>query len=321
MVFLIIAIVVAWFAYQWYVEKNLKPIPKANKTVFITGAASGLGKQLALQLLKQGCFVYAADLSLQSLEKAFESATNKANLKLVKLDVTKQSDIDEAVNAVKADGKQLFSVVTCAGISNPPGSNTISLSTVAEKDFEAEIRPIYEVNVFGTMKVVSAFFPLLLDTSRKGNFGEPCIALVSSVAGILSPPMLSPYSSGKHAVYSYADSMRRELIGTGVRVICFEPGFTATPLAQGVMGLPIDESKTIVTENLAVWKRKLEVAKRRTTFQSVDYVTNIMEKAMFHTPSRPHYVIDRPGLKAFYFLLSILPTQWVDFLTTLDAKF
>lgn len=76
--------------------------------IFAIGAASGLGKQLALQLLEQGCLIYAADLSLQSLEKAFENATNKSNLKLLKIDVTKQADINEAVNAVKADGKVLL---------------------------------------------------------------------------------------------------------------------------------------------------------------------------------------------------------------------
>jgi len=139
----------------------------------------------------------------------------------VRMDVTKQADVDAAVAMVKADNKPLFAIVNSAGISVKPGIKEYVFESVAEKSVDDEIRIFYEINVLGTMRLVSSFFPLLLQNASSGNYGEPCIANISSVYGRVSMPLAAAYASGKHAIFSYSDSLRRELHGTGIRVVCF----------------------------------------------------------------------------------------------------
>ena len=175
-----------------------------QKAVLITGASTGIGRNMAERLVKEGYFVYAGarkDKDLAELD-ALE------NVKAVRLDVTKQDDVDAALALVREEGRGLYGLVNNAGVA--------TRGTVAEAQ-DDEIDFVYEVNIKGVFRVTRAFLPLIVE-----NRGR--IVTTGSIAGIRSGPTGSVYSMSKHAVEALTDSLAAELAESGVQVSVIEPG-------------------------------------------------------------------------------------------------
>ncbi|MEM7280877.1 MAG: SDR family oxidoreductase [Pseudomonadota bacterium] len=175
-----------------------------KRAVLVTGASSGIGKEIALTLADQGFFVYAGARKPDDI-KALSELPNTLG---IRLDVTVQSDIDNAVKIVKQRGLGLYGLVNNAGVFlfDP-------LIEVSEQDMQF----MMDVNLFGPYRVTKAFAPLIIE--QKGR-----ITTIGSIAGIVSSRLMGPYSMSKHAVEAFSESLSLELKKFDVQVSVVEPG-------------------------------------------------------------------------------------------------
>jgi NAD(P)-dependent dehydrogenase (short-subunit alcohol dehydrogenase family) len=178
--------------------------PVAQKAVLVTGASSGIGRNIAERLVADGYFVYAGARKANDLK----ALGDIENMQGVRLDVTIQSDIDAAVETVKAGGLGLYGIVNNAGV--------VVMGVMAEMD-ESDLDFVFDVNVFGPYRVTKAFAPMIIQS--KGR-----ISNISSLAGIATGPAYGAYSMSKHAIEAFSDSLASEMRPLGVRVSAIKPG-------------------------------------------------------------------------------------------------
>lgn len=176
-----------------------------TKTIFITGASSGIGRETALFFAAKGWNVVA---TMRDPGKD-KNLTNKANISLLQLDVTNEASIAEAVSAAVGKHGRIDVLLNNAGY----GSLGIFESSTAE-----QIRRQIDTNVVGMMSVTKTILP----TMRAQGSGT--IINVSSIAGHLGLPLFSIYNSTKFAVEGFSESLRYELLPFGIRVKIIEPG-------------------------------------------------------------------------------------------------
>ncbi len=176
----------------------------AQKAVLVTGASTGIGRNIAERLASEGYFVYAGARK----DTDIEALSEIGNIQGVRLDVTIQADIDAAVETVSAGGLGLYGIVNNAGV--------VVMGLLAETP-ASELDFVFDVNIYGPYRIVKAFAPMIV--ASKGR-----ISNISSLAGINSPPAYGVYSMSKHAVESFTDSLVFEMGTVGVRVSVVEPG-------------------------------------------------------------------------------------------------
>lgn len=176
----------------------------ARKAVLITGASTGIGRNMAETLASKGYFVYAGARKQADIDEL--SAIE--NIEGIRLDVTKQKEIDAAVGLVRERGRGLYGLVNNAGVE--------ILAPLIEAD-EEDMRFLMDVNIFGPYRVTRAFAPLIIES--KGR-----IVTTGSISGILSGTLFGPYSMSKHAVEAFTDSLASEMKKFDVAVSVIEPG-------------------------------------------------------------------------------------------------
>jgi NAD(P)-dependent dehydrogenase (short-subunit alcohol dehydrogenase family) len=175
-----------------------------QKAILITGATSGIGRNLAEKLAADGHFVYAGARK----EADMDELNAIDNIMAVRLDVTKQDEIDAAVDLIRKEGRGLYGLVNNAGVAV-----VAPMIEVDEDDMQFQM----DVNLFGPYRVTKAFAPLIIES--KGR-----ISMTGSISGILSSAFLGPYSMSKHAIEAYVDSLAGEMEKFGVAVSVVEPG-------------------------------------------------------------------------------------------------
>jgi NAD(P)-dependent dehydrogenase (short-subunit alcohol dehydrogenase family) len=175
-----------------------------TKAILVTGASTGIGRHITTRLADAGYFVYAGarkDADLAALNQL-------ENVQAIRLDVTRQSDIDAAVAIVTKAGRGLYGLVNNAGVASVGPLATMSME---------EIDLTLQVNVYGPVRVTRAFLPLLIES--KGR-----ITTIGSISGILASKDLNAYAMSKHAMEAFTDSLAAELAPQGVIVNVVEPG-------------------------------------------------------------------------------------------------
>ncbi len=184
-------------------------------SVFITGAAGGLGASSTRLLVDKGWKVFAADFD----EAALKRLRGEVEVVPVTLDVTDPASVRRAVAKVSRQTDGLDGVVNFAGI--------MAIGAMIELP-EATVRRLFEVNVFGTYRVNQACFPLL--RARKGR-----VVNISSETGWQSgAPFNGAYAMTKHAIEAYSDSLRRELALLDMPVIKIQPGPFKTEMTASI---------------------------------------------------------------------------------------
>lgn len=194
-----------------------------QKAVLVTGASTGIGRKITERLAAEGYFVYAGARKEEDLREldAIE------NVDSIRLDVTKPEEIAAAVQTVRSAGRGLHGLVNNAGVAVV---GPLTQARMEDLDF------VFDVNVFGPVRVTKAFAPLILESGGR-------ITTISSIAGILSSPTFGVYSMSKHAVEAFGDSLAGELEPQGVRVSLVEPGSFRSEIGRSAavrMGLDPD---------------------------------------------------------------------------------
>jgi NAD(P)-dependent dehydrogenase (short-subunit alcohol dehydrogenase family) len=187
-------------------------------TVLITGGTDGLGKAAALLLARRGCFVFAAGRSPSKREELDRLAQVEGLLvQTLEMDVTDDASVDSGVELVLEKGGGVDVLVNNAGAG---------YMAVVEELRLADFRRQFEVNLFGVVRVTQAVLPHMRQR-RRGR-----ILMMSSVAGLVSPPTYGAYSSSKHALEGLTNALRLEMYSFGVDVILIEPGYIVTNFQQ-----------------------------------------------------------------------------------------
>ena len=162
-----------------------------QKAILITGATTGIGRNLAETLAAKGHFVYAGARKQADMDEL--NAID--NIMAVRLDVTKQDEIDAAVALITREGRGLYGLVNNAGVAV-----VAPMIEVTEGDMQFQM----DVNLFGPYRVTKAFAPMIIES--KGR-----ITTTGSISGILSSGFLGPYSMSKHAIEAFTDSLATEM--------------------------------------------------------------------------------------------------------------
>eukprot|EP01035_Chromulina_nebulosa_P037694 gene37695-50887_t len=184
------------------------------RSVVITGASTGIGHASTRLLIDRGFRVFG------SVRKQADAARLQAefgvNFVPLLFDVTDEAAVNAAAAKVRAElnGETLAGLVNNAGIAVSGPLLELPL---------ADFRRQMDVNVIGPVIAIKAFAPLLgADAGLSGPRGR--IVMMSSVAGRNGNPLLSPYSTSKHALEGLAESLRREFMIYGIDVIVTAPG-------------------------------------------------------------------------------------------------
>ena len=190
------------------------------KSIVITGASTGIGWAAARLLLNRGFRVFGSVRKPADADRLGREFG--ANFTPLLFDVTDEAAVLAAAREVRAalGGETLFGLVNNAGIA--------VAGPVLELAAE-EFRRQMDVNVIGPIISTQAFGPLLgSDPSLKGPRGR--IVMISSVAGKNGNPLVSAYSTSKHALEGLSESLRREMMLFGIDVIIVAPGPVKTPI-------------------------------------------------------------------------------------------
>jgi short-subunit dehydrogenase len=189
-----------------------------DKAVMVTGASSGIGKELAWQLSQAGAKLTLAARREELLENLAQriAAAGKPRPLVVQCDVTQDGDLQNAVaQAVRQWGKLDVAIANAGfGVVGP-------LKKLSLEDYRRQ----FETNVFGVLRTIYAALPEI--EKNRGN-----IAIVGSVSGWTSSPGASPYTMSKFAVRALANSITPELRLSGVKVTLISPAFVASDIRR-----------------------------------------------------------------------------------------
>ncbi len=190
----------------------------SNQVVFISGASSGMGKDFALTLLKEGYKVAAAARRVEQMEDLKDLGALT-----LKMDVTSEEDVLSAVEQVKQQFGQVDVLINNAGFGLYGAMEDIPL---------ADARYQFEVNLFGLARLTQALLPGMRERKR----GR--IINISSMGGKIYTPLGSWYHATKHALEGWSDCLRLELREHGIQVVLIEPGAIETEFGD-VMSAPM----------------------------------------------------------------------------------
>lgn len=193
--------------------KNLE-----GKIVVVTGAGSGIGRALALQLAAQGAQLALCDINETNLQKTVEIASaHGVKVYSAALDVSKRDAFQTfADNVARALGNA--SVI----INNAGVALSQNVEGMDRKDFEW----VLNINFWGVVNGCEAFLPQLRQQK------DAHIVNISSIFGIIGVPSQSAYNASKFAVKGFTEALRQELNGSNIHVTCVHPGGIKTNIAR-----------------------------------------------------------------------------------------
>mgnify|MGYP001476703489 FL=1 len=204
-----------------------------NKTIWITGASSGIGKALAIKFAQEGWNV-AISARRENLLK--EISKNQNNIDYFPLDVTDIEKCKTVFNDVKKKLGDVNISVFCTGIHDPKSEKKLNLE---------KVRKIMEVNFFGAVNSINAVYDYYKD-KKSGQ-----ISIVSSVAGYRGLPAAGAYCASKSALSSFAESLYFDFKRDNVRISLVSPGFIKTPMTdQNDFPMPMIKSPEFAAEQM-----------------------------------------------------------------------
>ena len=204
-----------------------------KKTIWITGASTGIGKALAIKFANNGWNV-AASARREELLKDLNNINE--NIHPYPLDVTKIDNCKSTAELIIKDLGQIDICVFGTGMHDPQ----------SEKRFNLEkIRKIMEVNYFGTMNSINSIYEYF--SERKNGH----ISIISSVAGYRGLPAAGAYCASKSALISFAESLYFDMIRKNVKVSVICPGFIKTPMTdQNEFPMPMIKSAEYAADKI-----------------------------------------------------------------------
>ena len=244
-----------------------------HKSILVTGASTGIGRNLTETLAENGYHVYAGarkDKDLAALD-AIDNVT------AVKLDVTSQEQVDAVVAMIREKGTGLYALVNNAGVG---GRGTVVETPIENQTF------VYTVNVEGVYRTTKAFAPLIIESRGR-------IVTTGSIAGTISAiPGFSAYSGSKHWIEAYTDSLATEMEPHGVVVSVVEPGNYKSNIRRSRVAREIAQAKAAAGETPEDMKAAYEATtERELSLKEPDEVSEAFLHALFDDKPLRRYVV------------------------------
>jgi NAD(P)-dependent dehydrogenase (short-subunit alcohol dehydrogenase family) len=243
-----------------------------GKVAIITGAGSGIGRALAVDLIRQGARLALSDVNESGLAETLAQcqATGKGAIRTYRLDVSDCDAVLAHAERVQRDFGAAHFLFNNAGVT--------LVSSFAHATLE-EMGWLLDINLWGVIHCTKAFLPIML-AQREG-----CIVNLSSVFGLIGFPAQSAYNMSKFAVRGLTEALWYELQGTGVRAVCVHPGGIRTnieqagrrsvnanadeavfePLARKMLVTPAEDCARDILEGIAAGKRRILTGHRSRT--------------------------------------------------------
>lgn len=197
-----------------------------RRTWLITGAASGVGREVASKLARRGERLVLWDRDAERLERT-ASLLGPAVLHTEVVDVVNADATRDSAERSADKAGLIARAVHCAGIIRV--GDALAMSTT-------DYRAMIEVNYLGTVNMARALAPVLIDAGRRHGPAE--LVLLVGLAGLRGIPTLAGYSASKHAVLGFAHALREELQGQPLRIRAVCPPAVPTPILMNLPELP-----------------------------------------------------------------------------------
>lgn len=187
-----------------------------NKTVWITGASSGIGEACAIAFAKKGAALILSARNESKLHEVAAKCTNAQAIHVLPMDVADHDTLEAKTKEAIQKTGQVDILINNAGISQR--SLVINSSLALDKK-------VFDVNYFGNVGITRALLPHMIGR-RTG-----AIVVTSSIAGKVSPPLRCAYAASKHALHGWYDVLRAEvhLHNIQVNIVC--PGYIKTDIS------------------------------------------------------------------------------------------
>jgi len=239
-----------------------------RKTILVTGASSGIGLDIVKNLARRGHLVYATVRTEIDMGKVAKIE----NVEALNLDITKQDEIEAALSYIKSKNTGLYGLVNNAGLGGLGALYAWS---------EAELRELFDVNVYGPWRMSNAFLELLLQTRGR-------IVNIGSQGGQITQKYFGPYTMTKHALEAYTAAMRDELEPYGVHVSIVQPGGVVSNIGPNSMPGIMERLKRVMPPF------KVEADKTLASFENPPppEAADVPESATNRKPSDPSIVSD-----------------------------
>ena len=192
-----------------------------EKVVFLTGASSGIGEALALEIAGRGAVVgLLARREILLRDLAERCAQRGGAARYFPVDVTDETAVADAAESLRREFGKVDILIANAGI----GGSAKHAEDLRPEDF----RRVIDVNLNGAVNAVSAVLPQMIE---RGSGGQ--LVAVSSLAGFRGLPKSAAYCASKAAMTAYFESVRLDVQDKGIAVTIIQPGFIKTPLTSG----------------------------------------------------------------------------------------
>lgn len=184
-----------------------------NKVIWITGASSGIGKALTLELSNHNALLIISARNQKTLEEVKSQCKMPENVKVLPLDLGNSESFEALVKQAISWFGRIDILVNNGGISQ----RSFAKETLIEVD-----KRIMEVNYIGTIALTKAILPHFLER-KQGH-----IVVTTSVVGKIGTPLRSTYAASKHALHGFFDSLRAEIYDDNIDITLICPGYVTT---------------------------------------------------------------------------------------------
>jgi len=269
------------------------------KSIVVTGASTGIGRDAVRILIENGFRVYG---SVRKQEDA-DGLVKEFGQNFVRLifDVTDEAAVSAAAKQVREglNGETLFGLINNAGVAVAGPMMHLPI-----ENFRKQL----EINVTGQVIVTQAFVPLLgADRLLNGEPGR--IVNISSASGKNGSPFVGAYAASKHALEGMSESMRRELMLYGIDVIIIGPGPIATPIWDKAEQEDVNQYQDTDYFESSTKFQKYALKSGRNGLP-VERVSEVILQALTSAKPRVRYTITPNPFRSW--LMSMLPKRFID---------
>lgn len=191
-----------------------------NKIIWITGASSGIGKALAIELSKLDTQLILSSRNEVTLSEVKKECQHHKNIHILPLDLENYANFNQTVAKAIAVFGKIDILINNGGISQ----RSLTIDTSIDVD-----KRIMDINFMGTVALSKALLPHFI-ANNSGHF-----VVTTSVVGKVATPLRSTYSASKHALHGFFDSLRAEVFKHNIDVTLVLPGYVQTDVSMNAL--------------------------------------------------------------------------------------